>query len=329
MNEARLDEVFRAVRMYYFQDMTMEAIAREMRTSRSTVSRLITRAKAEGLIEFRLHVPHERVQGVEQQLAELYGVVVHVVPIRDTSSELETLDSVAMFAARLLNSRFGSDMTMGLAWGTTVEAISRHLTPKATRNAQIVQLNGAGNTRTTGIGYASEIVHRFGAAYGARVQQFPVPTVFDYAETKRALWRERSIKRILDLQKKADVALFGIGAVTGGVPSRVYAAGYLERRDFTALKQAGVVGDVATVFFRRDGSYHDIPLNERSSGPDLGALRKVPHRICVIAGKHKLPGLQGALAAGLISELALDETSAAALARQTQPGSSTGTRRSK
>jgi len=313
--EHKLDDAIRAVRMYYFQDLTMEAIAREMRTSRSTVSRLISYAKATGLIEIRLRTPHERVPGIEQRIASAYGITAHVVPVPETASELETLDQVARFSARLLNTLFDSDMILGIAWGTTINAVSKHLVPKPTVNAQVVQLNGAGNTRTTGIDYASQIVHRFAAAYGARVQQFPVPTLFDYPETKRALWRERSIRRVLDLQQRADVALFGIGAVEGGVPSHVYSAGYLERRDFAAIKQAGVVGDVATVFYRLDGSYEDISLNERASGPDLALLRKVRHRMCVVAGENKLLGLRGALAAGLVSELVIDELSANALVR--------------
>ena len=231
----------------------------------------------------------------------------------ETATELETLDQVARFSARLLNTLFDSDMILGIAWGTTVNAVSKHLVAKATTGSQVVQLNGAGNTRTTGIDYASQIVHRFGAAYGTRVQQFPVPTLFDYPETKLALWRERSIQRVLDLQRRADVVVFGVGAVEGGVPSHVYSAGYLERRDFTAMKQAGVVGDVATVFFRLDGSHDGISLNDRTSGPDLALLRKVRHRMCVVAGENKLMGLRGALAAGLVSELVIDEVSAGAL----------------
>jgi deoxyribonucleoside regulator len=316
VDDNRLEDALRAVRMYYFQDLTMDAIAREMRTSRSTVSRLITYAKAIGLIEFRLHTPHERVPGIEQRLSAAYGISAHVVPVPETATELETLDQVARFSARLLNTLFDSDMILGIAWGTTINAVSKHLVAKSTTNTQVVQLNGAGNTRTTGIDYASQIVHRFAAAYGARVQQFPVPTLFDYPETKLALWRERSIRRVLDLQQRADVVLFGIGAVEGGVPSHVYSAGYLERRDYASIKQDGVVGDVATVFYRLDGSHHGISLNDRASGPDLDRLRKVRHRMCIVSGEHKLLGLRGALAGGLVSELVIDEATASALVQE-------------
>ena len=37
--------------MYYLQDLTMDAIARELRTSRSTVSRLLSSARDSGLVQ--------------------------------------------------------------------------------------------------------------------------------------------------------------------------------------------------------------------------------------------------------------------------------------
>ncbi|WP_218951975.1 sugar-binding transcriptional regulator [Amycolatopsis anabasis] len=313
MDETRLDDAVRAVRMHYFQDMTMEAIAREMGTSRSTVSRLISFARSSGLIEFRLHLPDEHVPNLEQRIHAEFGVTAHVVPVPDTASELDRLDRTAMVAARVLNGLFGSDMVLAIAWGTTIEAVSRHLVPKATHHARIVQLNGAGNTRATGLGYASEILSRFGRNYGAHVEQFPVPAFFDYADTKRALWRERSVRRILDLQHGADVALFGIGADAGDVPSHVYRAGYLDAAALRALREEGVAGDIATVFFRADGSHDGIELNERASGPDLSVLRRVRSRICVVAGEHKLPGLRAALRGGLLSDLVVDDGTAAKL----------------
>ena len=44
--------------------------------------------------------------------------------------------------------------------------------------------------QTTGITYASDIMRRFGSAYGARVEQFPVPAFFDHAATKTAMGNE-------------------------------------------------------------------------------------------------------------------------------------------
>ncbi|HEY1104639.1 MAG TPA: sugar-binding domain-containing protein [Agromyces sp.] len=306
-------DALRAAHLYYLQDLTMDAIAHELHTSRSSVSRLLSHARASGLVEISIHSPLDLPSRIEQEILERFEVAAHVIPVPDHASDVDRLDRVALSAARILGRFIDSNQLVGVAWGSTMGAMSRHLVPKATHNTEIVQLNGAGNLRTTGIVYASELLRRFGDAFGARVQQFPVPAFFDDPATKEAFWRERSTRRLLELQGRLDLAIFGIGSPFAEVPSHVYQGGYLERADYEALSADGAVGDVATVFYRADGSTDGIPLNARATGPDFSVLRRAPRRICVVSGRAKLAGLRGALAAGLITDLIVDEGTARAL----------------
>ena len=295
-----------AARLYYLQDLTMEAIARELAVSRSSVSRLLSFARDTGLVDITVRSPREMPSVIEQELRRRFSVVAHVVPMPDVTTDVDRRERVALYTARIIGQFFDSNMTMGIAWGSTMSAISRHLIDKPTHNSQIVQLNGAGNPRTTGIIYASEILQRFGDAYGSFVQQFPVPAFFDHAETKAAMWRESSVQRVLDVQNTIDIALFGLGAPFGTLPSHVYTGGYLSDDDLVQLQDDGVVGDIATVFYREDGSYDRIPLNERATGPDPALLRRVARRVCVVSGESKLPSIRGALAGGFVTDLVID-----------------------
>ncbi|MEV8150296.1 sugar-binding domain-containing protein [Arthrobacter sp. NPDC080073] len=310
MPRSRHSEALRAAQMYYLQDLTMDAIARELRTSRSTVSRLLSSARESGLVQIQIRSPLDSAPELERMIRNHYGVDVHVVPVLDTLNEAETLDRVATQAARTIGPLVDSNAIIGVAWGATISAVSRHLTRKITHGSTIVQLNGAGNMQTTGITYASDIMRRFGIAYGARVEQFPVPAFFDHASTKTAMWNERSVQRVLDLQARMSIAIFGVGSVHSDYPSHVYAGGYLDETDLSLLASSDVVGDVATVFFRADGSSGGITLNERSTGPSHEQLRQVRRRICVVSGASKINGLRGALEAGLATDLILDEATA-------------------
>ena len=309
----RTRDALTAAQLYYMQDLTMDAIAQELHTSRSSVSRLLSQARASGLVDIQIRSPLDGASQLEKLILERYQVHAHVVPVPGHASDVDRLERVALSVARILGQYFDSNMIMGIAWGSTMSAISRHVVPKATHNSQIVQLNGAGNERTTGLGYASELLSRFGDAFGAYVQQFPGPAFFDDPATKAAFWRERSVTRVLDLQAHMDVALFGLGSPFSEIPSHVYAGGYLDEADYTLLSQSGAVGDVATVFFRADGSTDGIPLNDRGTGPDFTVLRRTPRRICVVSGSSKLASLRGALNAGLITDLFLDEGAARGL----------------
>ncbi|MGD2027291.1 MAG: sugar-binding domain-containing protein [Anaerolineales bacterium] len=315
-NTQKVANAIRAARMYYYQNLTTGKIAKEMNVSRSTISRLLSFAKERGLVDIRIIEPTELPDKLASLLMRKFGIEkAHVVPVPEITGEAEWLERVAQYTANYLNTKFDSNMILGIAWGTTLTAVSRHLLRKTTHNAQIVQLNGAGNTQSMGIGYASQIIMRFSDNYRARAHLFPVPTFFDYPETKQALWREGSIKRILDLQAQADLLLYSIGAVNAGIPSHVYSGGYLADADYKVLEQYKIAGDIATVFFKEDGSFDNIPLNRRASGPNLELFRK-KYGICVVSGLAKVKGLYAALKGKLMSEIIVDEPTARALVEQ-------------
>lgn len=303
-----------AARLYYYQAMNTTEIADELGVSRSTVSRLLSWAKDQGLVEIRIHDPQDHPHTTETRLRERFGLpTVKVVGGPATATEREWHDRVATYAAGHLNTIIASGSVVGLAWGTTVHEISRRLTPRQTSDVDIVALNGSGTPQAFDSSFSSEIVSRFALNYGARPHFFPVPAFFDHAETKQALWRERSVRHMLALQQRASVVVYSIGAFGGEVPSHVHSGGFLSAADLRSLRRDGVVGDIATVFFRADCSWRDVGLNARASGPDLALLRRAEHAVCVVSGASKLPGLRAALAGGLMNTLIIDEPSALAL----------------
>jgi len=291
----------------------MEAIAQELATSRSTVSRLLSHARAAGIVDIRIRSPFAAPQRLEERLAERFGVLAQVVPVPEDATDVDRLQRVAVAAAHTVHDVVQDDMTVGVAWGSTTAAVSRHLVPKSVHGTTFVQLNGSGNTHSTGLLYASEILSRFAAAYDGRAQQFPVPAFFDDPGTKKAMWRERSTRRILDMLPAMDLVLFSTGSAGSRVPSHVYSGGYLEPAELDQLADQGVVGDVATVFYRADGSSDGIALNDRATGPSLDLLRAIPRRLCVVSGVSKLASLRGALAARIATDLVVDEATARAL----------------
>jgi deoxyribonucleoside regulator len=310
--DGRLQEALRAAQLYYLQDLTMDAIAHEMHMSRSSVSRLISLARDVGLVEISVHSPHEARSQLEQRFTDRFGIRVHVVPTPERITEVERLERTAISAARILATLVDSNMTIGVAWGATLSAVTRHLPSKTTYNSNVVQMNGAANVRTSGIPYAGEILARFGDAFAASVHQFPVPALFDDPETKTAMWRERSIRSVLDLQENTSLFVFGLGSPHADVPSHVYSGAYFDRQTLEWIDRNGIVGDCATVFYRVDGTSDGIELNARSSGPSLESVRRIPHRFCVVSSLSKVDSLRGALAAQLITDLVVEE----ALARR-------------
>ena len=115
-DDPRTPSALVAANLYYLQDLTMDAIAAELNTSRSSVSRLLTFARATGLVEITIRSPLDHGSHLAREIERRFKVAAHVVPVPDTISEIDRLERVAMTACRLIQTFVDSNMVVGLAW---------------------------------------------------------------------------------------------------------------------------------------------------------------------------------------------------------------------
>lgn len=306
----RDNDAHEAASMYYLQGETMETIARHLGVSRSSVSRLLAYARESGLVRISVApAPGER-GTLAGELNQIFGIHTTVVRVRDFDTGVNRLDNVAKVAAERFLDMIEPGNVIGIAWGNTTAEITRYMPPVEVEDTTVVQLNGAASASGTGVRYIDTTISQAADALGANMVHFPVPAFFDYEETKKAMWRERSVRTVVDLIERADVALFGVGAFGGDIRSHVYSAGYLEESDIAEVRREGVVGDICTILIREDGSYSDMAINHRASGPTPELLKTIPRRLCVVAGEAKAIPLIGALRAGVVTDLVVDDRTA-------------------
>ena len=338
-----LVRAYEAASMYYVQGETMEVIAHHLRVSRSTVSRLLARARREGIVRVTLVQPGGA-GSLEGRMARVFGVRTHIVPVREGTTEIHRLQQVASVAAAHMvdliealadsggsggrdvpgegadrESRVqgggGGGVVVGVAWGTTMSEVSAALPSRPIPGLTVVQLNGASDPMREGPS-AGEVLSHLRASLGARTISFPVPAFFDHVATREAMWSERSVKRVLSVARRASLAVFGVGALdalNGALPSQVYEGGHLTARDQAVLRRQEVVGDVCTVLLRADGSWRDVALNARATGPTPAQLARIPRRLCVAAGTGKARALLAALRARTATDLVVDDATARAV----------------
>lgn len=309
----RNNQIFEAAKLYYLDHQTMDQVAAKLSVSRATVSRLLKEARATGMVQISLNEDFKPKSDIATRLGDRFRVKVRVVSTGAKDSALARMQAVAKEAGVLLNSLMHDDMVLGVAWGSTVSEVARHLPPRPLKNVLVVQLNGAGNARHTGIPYSGAILGQIAEAFSSPMIHFPVPAFFDCAATKEAMWQEESVRFVLRIQRKADVALFGIGALGGAIPSHVYNGGYFTEDEQRDIRKAGVAGDMCTVLLRENGTYADLQLNQRATGPTPAELARIKRRIAVVSGSHRLAALKGALMTGAITDLVIDTQLAALL----------------
>lgn len=286
--------------LYYLQDRTQAQIAERMRISRPHVSRLLKRARQEGIVTISVRSPFAHAPELARELSDLF-------PLRDAlivPSGEATPVRVAEAAAGYLASCLRRGAVLGVSWGRTVLLVADSLPDSARRRIEVVPLVGGMGPVGDEI-HANEIARRTALRVGGRYFVLNAPALAESPRAHASLVRDPAIQAILERAKHADVALVGIGGMVAG--STLVKSGYLQLDQLRRLRAAGAVGDICSRFFCRDGSPCPSPMNSRVVGIELTDLCKVPWVVAVAVGGEKAAAILGALRGGYINVLVTDE----------------------
>ena len=106
--------VYEAASMYYAQGETMEVIARHLGVSRSTVSRLLARARAEGVVRIELVRPGGA-GGLEARFESELGVRAHIQHLNAYGDTDELVNPVVDKRAKFISPRGKAPTVFDLA----------------------------------------------------------------------------------------------------------------------------------------------------------------------------------------------------------------------
>ena len=298
-----LEQLVRASRLYYELGETQNAIAEQLGVTRPQVSRLLKRARAEGIVEIRI-VDRTSVESPAADiLRRTYGLdAVHLAPTIAGPEDL-TRRMVGRLAAEVLRGALRTGAVVGVGDGASVAATAAALEETATPVAvTVVPL--CGGYWTTGP--EREPYRRVADALGGQARGLMAPGLVDDAATQRALVAHAGVRAIVDLWERVDVALFGIG----GPAWSVAALGDATEHDLDA---AEAVGEVLVAPFDLDGRFVCPALRERVIALDARRLGRLPVAIGVASGENKVRPILGALRAGIVRTLVTDVATAEAV----------------
>ncbi|SDN27898.1 deoxyribonucleoside regulator [Fictibacillus solisalsi] len=309
MEQDKLKKVIEAAKLYYLLDYNQNQIAAEMGISRPTVSRLLQLAKSEGIVQIKIMDPENDIEQLSSELEQKFHLkkaIVASIPQYDSGLIKEELGEKA--AAYLYETTQDGDV-IGVTWGTTLYNVACHLKQKFVKDVKVVQLKG-GISHSETHTYHSEVLSLFGKAYNTVPIYLPLPAIVDHVVVKQAMEADRHIKRILDLGKEANIAVFTIGAVKS--ESLLFQLGYFSEEDQKQIRSKAA-GDLCSRFIDENGEILNADINERTLGIDLKELKKKDHSILVAGGQQKVEGICAALKGGYANVLVTDQFTARSL----------------
>ena len=305
----RGSEVARAAWLYYLEELTQGEVAQELGISRSTVVRLLQRAKEEGLVRITLDVPRE-VFEMERELERLYGLRrVRLVPEAGDEEQLKRW--LGRAAAELLVEMVKPGTTVAVGWGTTLQTMADLLVgEQAVAGVEIVTLIGGLHRASSGTN-SNWVAEQLGRYFQAPAHALYAPVYVADRSTADALAQDPGIRDTLDLARQASLAIYGIGTLDE--EATLVQLGYLSPEEQAFLRERGAVGDIACRWIDIRGNPVELPPTINPIGISLENLKGIPERLMVAGGELKREALLGALRGGYTTTLVTEEGTAANL----------------
>jgi DNA-binding transcriptional regulator LsrR (DeoR family) len=139
----------------------------------------------------------------------------------------------------------------------------------------------------------------------------PAPAVVQTGEALQTFLIEPQIRRVLELGKRSDIALVGVGVC--GEDATLARAGYITAAEVRELRSIGAVGEIGCRFYDALGRPCKSDVDNRTISIPLVDLKSIPVKLGVTAGLHKVDAILGALTGGYIDILVTDLTTARTL----------------
>ena len=291
-----IDQLIEASRLYYELGETQSRVAELLGVTRPQVSRILKRARAEGIVEIRIvDRTSERSQAADE-LRDRFGLhAVHVAPSLSGPEDVGRR-MIGRLGAEVLRASIRDGAVVGIGDGASISALADALDePLHSTGATVVPLCG-GYWFT---GPAREPFRRVADGIGGTPEGLLAPGLVDDPATKGSLYAHDGVRRILDLWERLDVAAFGIGGPAWGEA----AFGPATCRQ---LDDAKAVGELLIAPFDIDGQFVDSDLRERTIAFDARRLDRLPVRIGVAGGSAKVRPILGALRSGALTTLVSD-----------------------
>ncbi len=304
-------ELGQVARLYYEDELTQGEIADLLGLQRVKVTRMLAEARRTGVVTITINTEQDHTFITEERrLAERFGLVrCWLSATSDTSTR--TSSAMARTGGRALTDLLSTATTVVVGLSRAVVAAAREMPVLTTaRNPAVIPLGGSWGRSCDGMSpheLATVVAHKAGGTS----RSYPAPMLAGSLASARAFLSDPSVSEALDITRRADTLVVGVGETPGGPNSLL--ASLISDDDVSDLLAKGAVGDVCARYFDAAGTPIPSEVDARVVGIDLDELTTIPRRIGIAYGPRKLRSLRAALEGGILNGLVTDVRTARAL----------------
>ncbi|MCT2343462.1 sugar-binding transcriptional regulator [Bacillales bacterium AN1005] len=299
--------------MYYHDGLTQAQIAQKLGVSRPVISKLLQRAKDEGIV--KIYIKDESVHTVEleRQLEQYFGLSDAVIVPNNGLSEEMAKREVGQAGASYISNNIKDVKSIGISWGETLAHLVQEYPYERREDVTVVPLEGGMGVKQVQI-HANQLANELAKKLQSTCTYLYAPAIVETEELKERLMGMEDVQTVLEIGRNVDVALIGIGNPYAN--STLMRLGYIQEHDLTQLREVGTIGDIGFRFFDENGAPINDSLNTKVIGITLAEFQKIKKVIAVVEGQHKVESILGALKGKFIDVLITDELTASAIIKK-------------
>lgn len=319
---ARADELrlaARVARLYFIEEVKQTDIAARLHISQASISRLLQRARDEGIVRITVEPPRGTFPELEERLCRRYGLSEVIIADCDDAQDEHILPRIGQAAAHYVETTLHEGEVIGISsWSESLLRTVDNIHPlkRVAAKAVVQILGGMGDPSVQA--HANNLTGRLARLTHAAPMLLATQGVAGSAEARDALLQDRFVQATVVRFADVTMALVGVGALE---PSKLLrdSGNVFTDRELQELEQLGAVGDICLHFFDAAGQAIESSFDARVIGITLAQLRKVPRVVAVAGGRRKWRALRAAMRGGLIDVLITDSFTGRALAEDPQP----------
>lgn len=308
--------VSRVAFLYYIEGRSRAEISTDTGISASTISRLLKRAKEEGMIQITMAEPYLTCNQLETKLMLQYGLKrVIVVPVeKETEDNLDSIKkTVALEGARYVQRIIRDGDVLGMAWGGTMYYLIQYLNPCRKVDANIITMHGSIADCDSKLAVKA-LVKRAAMAFGGKHATISYPGLWGSSGKIQEL-KSRGCQEMFSLFHEITISVCGVGSAVPNRESLLLKTNYLTPEELAEIRKKDVCSDLILRFIDRTGKECDTSLRDRTLSIDLDTYKKIPCKIVAASGSFKAEAVTSLLRGGLVDVLIIDLNMARKLVR--------------
>lgn len=304
MNDERKRLLAKVAYLHFIEGKSQTKIAADLGIYRTTISRMITRAKEEQIVTIAINDYDTNIFSLEDFIQTKYNLKrVEIVDDLVFKTEDAIQEALAKRSAELVRQLVQENDVVGISWGSTLSKMVNALEPKAGKKGTICPLAGGPSNINTKF-HVNTLVYEMSRILQGRGVYINTSVVQETKEEASTIISTQRLQELTDLWDKLDLAIVGIGGTLEDNASQW--RDLLTPLDYQRLSQEQAVGEVCCRFFDQEGNvvYHD--LQNRTIGLTLSQLKKVPKSVAVAYGENKANAMLAIIKKKYVNHLVTD-----------------------